>query len=398
MNLEELKKIISLEEKEGYYPHLPIKAGIFLHCKEEKQDIFLDFIDKNWENSELTYTTFEREFLKGIVDILEKESRTVDEENNPAAEVKKNIEKKYPKKKFSVYDKIVGIKVENKEEFGKFTIYNIEENIDILEEEIKEEISVELKEKILEIKENKYLIKVKVEARELNKAYELAKEENKKFINLLFIEDFKGKFIYIKPLKISIMEEPVDNPFIKRVGIAENQVFFIDERKIPFRIKDYTKEKRDKNCENLWKIISNEKSNELEMVIKNSIKWLGEAIQEKDIATSFLKAMIVLEGILKEVTEWKYVSKNIYNRTAIILKKEYNILNTVAEMKVLYNLRCEIAHRGKVEIDNKDRIILINYVKKVLITLTTDNDYKNIQDMKGLVKKLKKECRSHNLK
>lgn len=404
MTLEKLKEIISLREEVGYTKLLTITKDKTVYCKEDELEVFLNFITENWNSSEFTFITFEIEFLRGIVEILEKESISVDEENNPAAEVKKNIEKKYPKKKFSVYDKIIGIEVENKEEFGKFTIYNIEKNMNILEKEIEEnidkkiDISTQLKERIQSIKEYKYIIRVEVETREPEIAFKLAEEEYKNFFNMLFIEDFKAIFMYIKPLKVVIASESECDNVIGRVAIAKNQLAYRDQKTELTRKKNYMIEKRDKKLENLWRIISNENLNEYERVIANSIKWLGEAIQEKDIATSFLKAMIVLEGILKEPTEKKGITKNICNRTAVILKQEYTILNIVAQMRKLYSLRCDIAHKGRSKIDNKDRVTLINYVKKVLITLTTDNTYKNIQDMKELVKKLKKECKNNKLK
>lgn len=395
MTLKKLEEIISLKEKEGYYKHLEIETGKFLYCKEEEQDIFLDFINKNWENSELTYMTFEKEFLKGIVEIFEKEKRTTDEENNPAKEIKKNIEKIFPKKEFNVYDEIMGIYVKDKGTFEDFTIYNVEKNRDNLEEKIKMMIKTKEESKISELNEGipEFIIETKVKAREIDMAFVLADEKNKNFVSLLQIENFKGTRVLTHPLKISIGRK-IRNNNIERIAKGKGEGKYISQTLVEEYIeyKDY---KKDKQLENLWKIISKDNLNDLEKLIINSINWLGEAIQDVTLGISIIKAMIFLEATIKKENEGG-IKEVIAKRTATIIESKYkNVNNVYKDMRRFYKIRSEVNHTGKVQINNIDKIKLILYAKEVLIQLTTNIDYTGILNQKYLVDKLKKQSVLH---
>ena len=344
MNLEKLEKIISLEEKEGYSEHLEIEPGKLLYCKVEEQDDFINFIDKNWVNLELTYRTFEREFLKGIVAILEKENRTIDEENNPAQEVIKEIEIKYPEKEFSVYDEIMGIFVESKGLFEDFTIYDVEKNRDELEKEIK--MMIKSKEESEDPLQNQaipqYVIETKVKARESEIALELADKKNKNFIDLLHIEHFNGVKAIRQPLKVSIGRK-ISNNNIQRIAKAGGNKRYRSQTLMEEYI-EYESYERDEQLKNLWKLIVKDNLNDLEKIIINSINWLGEAIQEVKFATSILKAIIFLEAIIKKENE-RSIKEKIAQRTAVIIgnkDKNININNIYKDMRRLYEKRSEI--------------------------------------------------------
>lgn len=397
MNLEKLEKIISLEEKEGYSEHLEIEPGKLLYCKVEEQDDFINFIDKNWVNLELTYRTFEREFLKGIVAILEKENRTIDEENNPAQEVIKEIEIKYPEKEFSVYDEIMGIFVESKGLFEDFTIYDVEKNRDELEKEIK--MMIKSKEESEDPLQNQaipqYVIETKVKARESEIALELADKKNKNFIDLLHIEHFNGVKAIRQPLKVSIGRK-ISNNNIQRIAKAGGNKRYRSQTLMEEYI-EYESYERDEQLKNLWKLIVKDNLNDLEKIIINSINWLGEAIQEVKFATSILKAIIFLETIIKKENE-RSIKEKIAQRTAVIIgnkDKNININNIYKDMRRLYEKRSEINHTGEIQVKDIDKIKLINYAKEVLIQLTTNAEYQGILNQDDLVDKLETQTKAN---
>lgn len=397
MNLEKLEKIISLEEKEGYSEHLEIEPGKLLYCKVEEQDDFINFIDKNWVNLELTYRTFEREFLKGIVAILEKENRTIDEENNPAQEVIKEIEIKYPEKEFSVYDEIMGIFVESKGLFEDFTIYDVEKNRDELEKEIK--MMIKSKEESEDPLQNQaipqYVIETKVKARESEIALELADKKNKNFIDLLHIEHFNGVKAIRQPLKVSIGRK-ISNNNIQRIAKAGGNKRYRSQTLMEEYI-EYESYERDEQLKNLWKLIVKDNLNDLEKIIINSINWLGEAIQEVKFATSILKAIIFLEAIIKKENE-RSIKEKIVQRTAVIIgnkDKNININNIYKDMRRLYEKRSEINHTGEIQVKDIDKIKLINYAKEVLIQLTTNAEYQGILNQDDLVDKLETQTKAN---
>ncbi|EPC08976.1 HEPN domain-containing protein [Fusobacterium ulcerans] len=397
MNLEKLEKIISLEEKEGYSEHLEIEPGKLLYCKVEEQDDFINFIDKNWVNLELTYRTFEREFLKGIVAILEKENRTIDEENNPAQEVIKEIEIKYPEKEFSVYDEIMGIFVESKGLFEDFTIYDVEKNRDELEKEIK--MMIKSKEESEDPLQNQaipqYVIETKVKARESEIALELADKKNKNFIDLLHIEHFNGVKAIRQPLKVSIGRK-ISNNNIQRIAKAGGNKRYRSQTLMEEYI-EYESYERDEQLKNLWKLIVKDNLNDLEKIIINSINWLGEAIQEVKFATSILKAIIFLEAIIKKENE-RSIKEKIAQRTAVIIgnkDKNININNIYKDMRRLYEKRSEINHTGEIQVKDIDKIKLINYAKEVLIQLTTNAEYQGILNQDDLVDKLETQTKAN---
>lgn len=397
MNLEKLEKIISLEEKEGYSEHLEIEPGKLLYCKVEEQDDFINFIDKNWVNLELTYRTFEREFLKGIVAILEKENRTIDEENNPAQEVIKEIEIKYPEKEFSVYDEIMGIFVESKGLFEDFTIYDVEKNRDELEKEIK--MMIKSKEESEDPLQNQaipqYVIETKVKARESEIALELADKKNKNFIDLLHIEHFNGVKAIRQPLKVSIGRK-ISNNNIQRIAKAGGNKRYRSQTLMEEYI-EYESYERDEQLKNLWKLIVKDNLNDLEKIIINSINWLGEAIQEVKFATSILKAIIFLEAIIKKENK-RSIKEKIAQRTAVIIgnkDKNININNIYKDMRRLYEKRSEINHTGEIQVKDIDKIKLINYAKEVLIQLTTNAEYQGILNQDDLVDKLETQTKAN---
>ena len=397
MNLEKLEKIISLEEKEGYSEHLEIEPGKLLYCKVEEQDDFINFIDKNWVNLELTYRTFEREFLKGIVAILEKENRTIDEENNPAQEVIKEIEIKYPEKEFSVYDEIMGIFVESKGLFEDFTIYDVEKNRDEVEKEIK--MMIKSKEESEDPLQNQaipqYVIETKVKARESEIALELADKKNKNFIDLLHIEHFNGVKAIRQPLKVSIGRK-ISNNNIQRIAKAGGNKRYRSQTLMEEYI-EYESYERDEQLKNLWKLIVKDNLNDLEKIIINSINWLGEAIQEVKFATSILKAIIFLEAIIKKENE-RSIKEKIAQRTAVIIgnkDKNININNIYKDMRRLYEKRSEINHTGEIQVKDIDKIKLINYAKEVLIQLTTNAEYQGILNQDDLVDKLETQTKAN---
>ena len=397
MNLEKLEKIISLEEKEGYSEHLEIEPGKLLYCKVEEQDDFINFIDKNWVNLELTYRTFEREFLKGIVAILEKENRTIDEENNPAQEVIKEIEIKYPEKEFSVYDEIMGIFVESKGLFEDFTIYDVEKNRDELEKEIK--MMIKSKEESEDPLQNQaipqYVIETKVKARESEIALELADKKNKNFIDLLHIEHFNGVKAIRQPLKVSIGRK-ISNNNIQRIAKAGGNKRYRSQTLMEEYI-EYETYETDEQLKNLWKLIVKDNLNDLEKIIINSINWLGEAIQEVKFATSILKAIIFLEAIIKKENE-RSIKEKIAQRTAVIIgnkDKNININNIYKDMRRLYEKRSEINHTGEIQVKDIDKIKLINYAKEVLIQLTTNAEYQGILNQDDLVDKLETQTKAN---
>lgn len=397
MNLEKLEKIISLEEKEGYSEHLEIEPGKLLYCKVEEQDDFINFIDKNWVNLELTYRTFEREFLKGIVAILEKENRTIDEENNPAQEVIKEIEIKYPEKEFSVYDEIMGIFVESKGLFEDFTIYDVEKNRDELEKEIK--MMIKSKEESEDPLQNQaipqYVIETKVKARESEIALELADKKNKNFIDLLHIEHFNGVKAIRQPLKVRIGRK-ISNNNIQRIAKAGGNKRYRSQTLMEEYI-EYESYERDEQLKNLWKLIVKDNLNDLEKIIINSINWLGEAIQEVKFATSILKAIIFLEAIIKKENE-RSIKEKIAQRTAVIIgnkDKNININNIYKDMRRLYEKRSEINHTGEIQVKDIDKIKLINYAKEVLIQLTTNAEYQGILNQDDLVDKLETQTKAN---
>ena len=385
------------EEKEGYSEHLEIEPGKLLYCKVEEQDDFINFIDKNWVNLELTYRTFEREFLKGIVAILEKENRTIDEENNPAQEVIKEIEIKYPEKEFSVYDEIMGIFVESKGLFEDFTIYDIEKNRDELKKEIK--MMIKSKEESEDPLQNQaipqYVIETKVKARESEIALELADKKNKNFIDLLHIEHFNGVKAIRQPLKVSIGRK-ISNNNIQRIAKAGGNKRYRSQTLMEEYI-EYESYERDEQLKNLWKLIVKDNLNDLEKIIINSINWLGEAIQEVKFATSILKAIIFLEAIIKKENE-RSIKEKIAQRTAVIIgnkDKNININNIYKDMRRLYEKRSEINHTGEIQVKDIDKIKLINYAKEVLIQLTTNAEYQGILNQDDLVDKLETQTKAN---
>ena len=105
--------------------------------------------------------------------------------------------------------------------------------------------------------------------------------------------------------------------------------------------------------DDLCRILASESRNELEEVIVTGIKWIGDAQNDSDISSEFVKYWTCLEGAFTGDTE-RTVTDNLARSISVLLVfggyhffevSEFDRL--YANIKKLYAIRSDIIHRGR---------------------------------------------------
>jgi len=98
-------------------------------------------------------------------------------------------------------------------------------------------------------------------------------------------------------------------------------------------------------AENLWELINKNELNDLESSIMSSITWLGDAHQEEDINSSYVKYWIAIEALLTGHKK-DDINTRIKKTIPIMISQFSERLPTKTEVDKAYELRCKVVHCG----------------------------------------------------
>ncbi len=116
-----------------------------------------------------------------------------------------------------------------------------------------------------------------------------------------------------------------------------------------FRKENFDIMKSDWNAEMLWDLKEKNELNDLEASIMSSITWLGDAHQEKDVNSSYVKYWIAIEALLTGHKK-NDLTTRIKNTIPIMISQFSQNFPTKTEVDKAYELRCKVVHCGAEDI------------------------------------------------
>ena len=113
----------------------------------------------------------------------------------------------------------------------------------------------------------------------------------------------------------------------------------------PLRKEHFDTMKSQWGAERLWGLNEKDELNDLESSIMSSIAWLGDAHQEDDINSSYVKYWIAIEALLTGHKKDDLTSR-IKSTIPIMISQYSQELPSKTEVDKAYELRCKIVHCG----------------------------------------------------
>jgi hypothetical protein len=108
--------------------------------------------------------------------------------------------------------------------------------------------------------------------------------------------------------------------------------------------------KNQMNADKLWNLYEKDKRNDLESSIISSVTWIGDAHQEEDINSSYIKYWISIEALLIGHNKNSDITPRIKNIIPVMVSHYSHHIPTRGEIDKAYNLRCKVVHCGAQDI------------------------------------------------
>ena len=251
--------------------------------------------------------------------------------------------------------------------------------------------------------DNKTLLSTKVNAKELDRAYEIADKNFKKLESILryILTDTSHSNEGCNLYDIGIFDFREQN-WLTSVRVTKDSIG--SSSKIIGTYKELLltdellcgKESRKKR---IWEILKKPKPNKLEVKILNSIEWIGKAKHEIDIEKAFIQYFFSIESLMN-FNEIGIISPSVsYQMCEYIslllgnTEKERIELDEI--FRHLYSIRSAIVHGNSKEFSKYDledakalaeRLVNEFLTREYLINLSSKDNYK---ELKELIKKRK---------
>lgn len=269
--------------------------------------------------------------------------------------------------------------------FGDFTIYDKQKCKELLNEK---HSAISDKDLYFEIIESDLLISIKIEARESDKAFEIADK---------YCMSFENVFSYVLG----------DLSHDKRVGIFNFRGFstmgkiISSDLEMGFRGKndvilslnlDYNYLSCFNNNElgndKVWFLITKKDKSEIEKRLLNAIEWVGKAINDRDNSKSLIQFVFAIEGML-QYDEKIFINQSIVSQLAdslafIITEDKEERKEMSRKFKDIYKKRSSIAHGSNAKIDFEDLEEVFEITKNMIISFLTKNPFKEMKSMNNL--------------
>lgn len=358
----------------------------FLFRSRADQEKLAEAVDEIWKMSpEVNRTISSKTIREKIIDIL------VDKANANLKINGSDVESFFlgllaiEEQEFSVFSQIYGIYSEEVVPYSikGFSIYEWPEQI----ESITNEYPHWRKNLESDVKfEDGYVIGVKINARESQRAQELADDKFIRFENTLtFIIADLSRYIRVGILNFDSEKHRITTVLSKKYFQVRStsKNFF---RRVKIESPHYTSDQTGMNA--IWDVMFKTNPNELERRAINSIEWIAKALSEPNYLKSMVEFVFAIEGLLqyndKEPMQ-PSIGNQISEYAAFILKDDYESRTKfISNFKELYNKRSRIAHGGRIEITLKDLHSASDIARGLVFNLLTIDELKNIETIQGL--------------
>lgn len=267
---------------------------------------------------------------------------------------------------------------------GDFIIYNFDLSINELTERFPYLVHQDL---YFSHRKSKYLVGVKVKARDNDKAVEIANKLCETFENVFsyMIADLKhertvGIFNFRGWQTTSIV---VCNP--NSMGKQmKNSIF------LPVNIADPFFTDASQGNDKIWVLITKTQKTEIEKRLLNAIEWIGKAVYDIDLSKSLVQFVFAIEGMLQQ-NEKAIITPSIVSQLsdwlAFIINDDLEQRKKISKyFKDIYQKRSAIAHGAIKTIDIQDLGIALQISKLMIITFLTNKPFCDIKTMDELNK------------
>lgn len=110
-------------------------------------------------------------------------------------------------------------------------------------------------------------------------------------------------------------------------------------------------------------------STDLAPKIAMSIHWYGLAIKDRYEVDRYIKLVVALESLLLGSND-RSKKQALADRAAFILGKNKDNRKHISELvKKIYSTRSKIVHEGKIELFERDTLILISFIRGLIFTM-----------------------------
>lgn len=307
--------------------------------------------------------------------------------------------------KNTVYVPIKGVRLTLDYELGNVKLIRpTDENKDQIKNKIREIISkskaedekksqmTAIFEKELEEWLGKYTLAEYSVVAEPSRAYERAKEETRRVLELF---RFASKAIYpmSEDIRVGLKGEP---------SFDTRMAFVISEGKLstksdnegsirPFEFDGHAKEIMEKiGVFRVSEILKKPNQTNFEEVILRAIHWFSSALQQAEIENSFLALIIALETIFT-AERGNPITNTVAEGVAFVLADELEHRKKLKKtIKDYYGMRSGVAHGGKKSVLLSDYYNLINIVGSILVVLIEKTgEFENQKDFSEWIEETK---------
>jgi len=346
------------------------------------QDGLETIFNSNKDISEMwTLNKFETEFVH-LIRVLKNESRSCN---------KTDID--------SLFDKFTKVEIQESEilfelygaemnlpklVLGDFTIYDFDLSISELTERFPYLANQDF---YFTHRKSKYLVGIKVKARDNDKAVEIAKRLCEVFENVFsyMIADLKHErtvgIFNFRGWKTTCIVVCNQNS----MGLKGKNTIFL-----PVNISDSFFTDSSQGNDKIWSLITKTHKTEIEKRLINAIEWIGKAVYDIDLSKSLIQFVFAIEGMLQQ-NEKSIITPSIVSQLsdwlAFIINDELDQRKKISKyFKDIYQKRSAIAHGAVKTIDIQDLAMALQISKLMIITFLTQKPFCDIKTMDELNK------------
>jgi hypothetical protein len=267
---------------------------------------------------------------------------------------------------------------------GDFTIYDFDLSIAELTERFPYLINHNL---YFSDRKSKYLVGIKVKARDNDKAVEIANKLCEIFENVFsyMIADLKhertvGVFNFRGWSTTKIVVCNNDSMGFQ----GKNSIF------LPVHIDDPFFTDPSQGNDKIWVLITKTQKTEIEKRLLNAIEWIGKAVYDIDLSKSLVQFVFAVEGMLQQ-NEKAIITPSIVSQLsdwlAFIINDDLEQRKKISKyFKDIYQKRSAIAHGATKTIDIQDLSISLQISKLMIIAFLINKPFCDIKTMEELNK------------
>jgi len=398
-----VNEIIGLAETGNFFGRTDVSVNFFalgdnsINFVNENIIKYSDALSRAFDSDEeikRTYTLkkYESLLLEHFIECLSKKCLA---KNEDVSSFVKKL-KAESIKTFSVFRDIHGIVLNSPTSpllLGGYTIYEFASQKEFIESKI--DSKIDSFPQIWFNDDTEYLIEWKAEARDFEKAIEIADEHFERFelilryvlgsatnrfeVGVLNYQGGRDRRAYILSdigqvssswtLHGPIEPIPLDDPY------------FVNE---------------DTGYHTVWGFTTKKNLNKFQKRIMLAVEWIGQSMADPSPQSAFIKAVIALE-IIFTYNERDIITPSIMNQisesVALILGSSVDErLKIESKVKKLYGLRSKIVHSGHKNISQADYKTLVEIARSVIIKILTSdklNSVDSVEDLYTILKKIK---------